>query len=80
MQTGSTYHRPTRFGDEVEVHSRVVAFERRSFRIEHRILCGDELRVEGFELRFLGQPHPDDPQRLRAADLPESFRAAFGFA
>lgn len=79
MQTGATYLRPTRFGDEVEVRSEVVSFETKSFRIEHRIVCGDELRLEGFEVRFLGAPHPADPDRLRAAEIPASFRAAFGF-
>lgn len=80
METGATYHRPVRFGDDVEVHSAVVSFERRSFRVEHRILCGGELRMAGFEVRFMGQPHPDDPQRLRAAEIPADFRARFGFA
>lgn len=79
MQTGASYHRPVRFGEDVEVHSTVAGFERRSFRVEHRVLCAGELRLEGFEVRFLGEPHPDDPARLRAAVIPESFRRAFGF-
>ena len=79
MQTGASYHRPVRFGDDVAVHSTVTGFERRSFRVEHRILRGAELMLEGFEVRFLGQPHPDDPQRLRAAEIPEDFRRRFGF-
>lgn len=78
MQTGASYHRPVRFGEDVEVHSTIAGFERRSFRVEHRVLCAGELRLEGFEVRFLGEPHPDDPKRLRAAVIPESFRHAFG--
>jgi 4-hydroxybenzoyl-CoA thioesterase len=78
MQTGARYLRPARFGDPLEVRSRVVGFERRSFRVEHRILRGDELLAEGFEVRFLGLKHPDDPARLRAAELPEAFVQAFG--
>ncbi len=80
MQTGASYHRPVRFGDDVEVHSEVVSFERRSFRVEHRILKDGVVHLEGFEVRFLGAPHPDDPLRLRAAEIPADFRAAFGFA
>ena len=80
MQTGAQYLRPARFGDACEVHSTVTGFEARSFRIEHRILRGTLVLVEGFEVRFLGQPHPDDPQRLRAATIPEAFRRRFGFA
>jgi 4-hydroxybenzoyl-CoA thioesterase len=80
MQTGAQYLRPARFGDACEVHSTVTGFEPRSFRVEHRILRGTEVLVDGFEVRFLGEPHPDDPLRLRAAPIPEDFRRRFGFA
>ena len=80
MQTGASYHRPVRFGDDVEVHSEVVSFERRSLRVEHRILKDGVLHLDGFEVRFLGVPHPDDPLRLRAAEIPSDVRAAFGYA
>jgi len=79
MQTGAKYLRPARFTDELAVHSTVTGFERRSFRLEHQIRRGDEVLVDGFEVRFLGQPHPDDPQRLRAAEIPPDFRRRFGF-
>jgi 4-hydroxybenzoyl-CoA thioesterase len=79
MQSGATYLRPVRFGDEVEVHSQVVSFEPRNFRIAHRIVRGSDTMLEGFEVRFLGQPHPQDPLRLRAAEIPADFRARFGF-
>lgn len=39
-----------------------------------------EVHVEfGFEVRFLGEPHPDHPGRLRAAIIPADFKARFGF-
>ena len=80
MQTGATYRRPVRFGEDVEVHSVVSEMAARSFRVDHRVLCAGELRLEGFEVRFLGEPHPDDPKRLRAAEIPAELRAALGFA
>ena len=80
MQTGATYRRPVRFGEDVEVHSVVSGIEARSFRVEHRVMCAGELRLEGFEVRFVGEPHPDDPKRLRAAEVPAELRAALGFA
>lgn len=79
MQTGSTYHRPVSFGDDVRVLSQVSGFERKSMRVEHRVMRGDELMLEGFEVRFLGEPHPDHPGRLRAAVIPADFKARFGF-
>lgn len=77
MQTGATYLRPALFGDDIAVHSTVTAFERKSFRVEHRIVRGDMLLVEGFEQRFLGIRHPDDPKRVRAVELDPAFRARF---
>jgi 4-hydroxybenzoyl-CoA thioesterase len=77
MQTGATYLRPAHFGDRVIVHSTVTGFERRSFRVEHRIVRGETVLVEGFEVRFLGIRHPDDPMRVRALDLDEAFRQHF---
>jgi 4-hydroxybenzoyl-CoA thioesterase len=77
MQTGATYLRPAMFGDEIEVRSTVIAFEPRRFRIEHRILRGESVLVDGFEVRFLAIRHPDDPKRLRAVDLDEAFRQRF---
>jgi 4-hydroxybenzoyl-CoA thioesterase len=77
MQTGATYLRPARFGDELDLHSTVVALEERRFRVEHRILRGETLLVEGFEVRFLGIRHPDDPNRMQTVPLDEAFRARF---
>lgn len=74
MQTGASYLRPAFFGDSVEVVSEVTGFERKSFRIDHRIIRGQTTLVEGFEIRFLGARHPDDPLRVRALELDAAFR------
>lgn len=59
--------------------SQVSGFERKSFRVEHRVLREGALMLEGFEVRFLGEPHPEQPGRLRAALIPDEFKARFGF-
>jgi 4-hydroxybenzoyl-CoA thioesterase len=76
-ETGAKYLRPALFGDRIVVHSEVTGFEPRRFRVEHRILRDDTVLVEGFEVRFLGMRHPEDPMRVRSVELDEAFRQRF---
>src|SRR5690606_6000433 len=38
---------------------------------------GNTVLAEGWEVRFIGEPHPDDAERLRALPIPDWFRALF---
>lgn len=76
VDSGASYRRPASFGDHLEIESSVVECARKTLRLHHRILRGDTLLVEGFEVRVLGAHHPDDPQRLRALEIPEKIRHA----
>jgi acyl-CoA thioesterase FadM len=52
-------------------------FDAVSHRLAERAGSGlHALRAQG----HLGLPHPEDSQRLRAADIPVDFRRRFGFA
>ena len=44
---------PSRFGDEVVIETRITRFGRSSFDVEHRLMRGEVLAVEGFEKRVL---------------------------
>jgi 4-hydroxybenzoyl-CoA thioesterase len=50
VRTHAKFIRPTRFGDDVTVESR-IKFGRASFDIEHRLTLGDTLCVECAETR-----------------------------
>lgn len=76
VDSGASYRRPASFGDQLEIESSVVECAHKKLRLQHRILRGDTLLVEGFEVRVLGAQHPDDPQRLRALEIPEKIRRA----
>jgi len=80
METGSVYRRPASVGDRLIVESCVTECGGKSLRIRHRILRDGELLVEGFEIRFLGVRHPDDPKRLRAIPIPADVCEALGCA
>lgn len=51
VETRARFHRPSSFGDSVAVESRVVRWGTSSFDVEHRLLNGSALAVEGFETR-----------------------------
>lgn len=79
VDTRGRFSVPSTHGDEVVVESRVTAFRRSSFDVEHRLLRPDgALGVEGFETRVWTARDPADPARIRSAPIPPEVIAAFG--
>jgi 4-hydroxybenzoyl-CoA thioesterase len=70
VETRARFLKPTRFGDEVEIETAVVACGRASFKLEHRLTLAGTLAVEGFETRVWVVRHPDDPKRMKSQPLP----------
>jgi 4-hydroxybenzoyl-CoA thioesterase len=71
VETNAVFHRPARYGDEVEIGSTVVAVGRSSFEIEHRLLNAGELAVAGREKR-VWTVHDAESGKLRSAPIPDS--------
>lgn len=76
IETGATYRRPAYCDDRLEIESRVMDCGSKTLKIEHLIRRNEDLLVEGFEVRFLGAPHPDIPQRLRMLEITQEIRNA----
>ena len=57
----ANFLKPAKFGDVVEIASRVSEFRRSSFDVEHRLSIGGELAVEGAETRVWAARDKDDP-------------------
>ncbi|MGH6671797.1 MAG: acyl-CoA thioesterase [Xanthobacteraceae bacterium] len=70
VETRARFLRPTRFGDDVVIESAVVACERSSFKIEHRLSLAGTVAVEGYETRVWAIRHPDDPKRIKSQPMP----------
>ena len=51
VDAGANFIRPIKFGDVVDMTSRVSEFRRSSFDVEHRLSVDGELAVEGSETR-----------------------------
>ena len=74
----ANFLKPARFGDAVEIASRVIEFRRSSFDVEHKISLGDDLAVDGRETRVWTGYDKKDPAKLRALHIPADVIAKFG--
>ncbi len=70
--------RPVKFGDVIEIVSRVAEFRRSSFQVEHRITVGGELAVTGTEMRVWAERDMQKPEKISARAIPDNVIARFG--
>ena len=69
--------KPTRFGDDVVIETRLAAVGHASFELAHRLTLAGELAVEGFEKRVWVVRDPARPGGFRAQPLPDEVAARF---
>jgi len=77
VDTGAKFYISCTHGDWITIESRIESFKRSSFEVSHKVFKGGELAIDAFETRVLVGRHPDDPQRLKSAPLPEEMVAKF---
>ena len=70
VDTRARFLLPCRYGETVEITSRVLKLGRSSFEIEHRLFNAADLAVEGVETRVWTGRDPAEPSRLKAVPLP----------
>jgi len=72
--------KPVKFGDAIEMASRVSEFRRSSFDVEHRLSVNGELAVEGSETRVWAARSKDDPEKIGGTVIPPDVIGKFGSA
>jgi 4-hydroxybenzoyl-CoA thioesterase len=80
VDASANFITPIRFGDVVEMTTRVREFRRSSFDIEHHLSVGGELAVEGAETRVWAVRSKDDPEKIGGTAIPADVIAKFGSA
>jgi 4-hydroxybenzoyl-CoA thioesterase len=75
VDVGARFFIPSVFGEVVTVESTVAEIRRSSFRMQHRLLKGEAVAVEGFETRVWTGRDPDDPARLKSRPIPQEVLA-----
>ena len=66
----ANFLKPAKFGDVVEIASRVSKFRRSSFEVEHKLSVNGELAVEGGETRVWAARDKNSPEKFGAAMIP----------
>ena len=77
VDTRAKFYIPSTYGDWITVETRIESIKRSSFEVKHNVYKGEALALEGFETRVLVGKHPDDPNRLKSAPMPEEIIAMF---
>jgi 4-hydroxybenzoyl-CoA thioesterase len=73
----ANFLKPVKFGDTVEIVSRVAEFRRSSFDVEHRLAVDGALAVEGSESRVWAVRDKTDSDKIAAAPIPPAVIAKF---
>ncbi len=68
---------PVKFGDVVEIASRVAEFRRSSFDLEHRLSVGGKIAVEGAESRVWAARDHANPDKIGGVTIPPDVIAKF---
>ena len=80
VEARANFLKPIRFGDVVDLASRVSEFRRSSFEVEHHLSVNGELAVEGAETRVWAVRSKDDPEKIGSIAIPADVIAKFGSA
>jgi len=73
----ANFIKAVKFGDLVDITSRVSEFRRSSFDVEHRLSVVGELAVEGGETRVWASRSKDDPEKIGGTAIPGAVIAKF---
>jgi len=74
----ANFLKPVKFGDTIEIASRVSEFRRSSFDVEHKITLDGGLAVDGGESRVWTARSKEDPHQIGAMPIPAEVIAKFG--
>ena len=76
LEIHTNFRKAATYGETLEVHTCVEEWSRKTFRHRHVIRRGDDLICEGTEVRAFVVRDPQDPDRLRAIEVPQDIRTA----
>jgi 4-hydroxybenzoyl-CoA thioesterase len=71
VDTRARFLKPCKFGDDVEIETKIAEFRRSSFDVQHRLTRDGDLAVECFDTRVWVERLADDPEKIRAMPIPK---------
>ena len=77
IDTRAQFYAPASFGEVVVVETRITAWGRSSFQVEHKLYKGDLLAVEGSEKRVWTVRDSRSANGIRSEPIPQEVRDRF---
>jgi 4-hydroxybenzoyl-CoA thioesterase len=74
----ANFLKPAKFGDTIEIASRITEFRRSSFDVQHTITIGSDVATEGNETRVWAVRDKTNPDKITTASIPAEVIAKFG--
>lgn len=71
------FYSPASFGDTVVIESRITAWGRSSFQVEHKLYKGEHLAAEGSEKRVWTVRDPAKEKGMRGEPIPQEVKDRF---
>jgi len=77
VDTRARFIKPTKYGDDVVIETKITKFGRTSFDVQHTITLNGELCVECFDTRVWAEQDPASPDKIRGTPIPQELIAKF---
>ena len=77
IETHVNFKGPCRLHDSLRLETSITSIARKTLNMSHTLFNGDAVSIEASDVRFWGIKHPDDPGRLKAAEIPGEVVAYF---
>src|SRR5499427_10922728 len=77
LEARAVFKIASQYGEDLEIETQVTEFRRSSFFVEHKVMKGGTLALEGFETRLWTVRDAADRSRLKSAPLPAGILAGF---
>jgi len=74
VEVSARFVRPATYGDEIAVETWIDEWRAKAFVMKHIVRRGEDVLVEGREIRVFARRHPDDSTRIVAVAPPANVR------
>ena len=71
VDNGARFHYPSRFGDIVNIETKIDRFGRSSFDVSHKLWRDGVLAIEAYEKRVWAARDEENPEKIRGVPIPE---------
>ena len=75
LEIHTRFMRTATYGETLQVHTSVQEWRSKTIQQKHIVMRGDTVLCEGLETRAFCIRHPDDPDRIKAINVPADIKA-----